>query len=171
MGATRHRKYALALLGFGAAALIVDRAVLQPSAAGAATTDATPRSSRGAEAGPSSPAAKPLPPASVPVLAGRVGELEAPDVTPDVFRADPAEWGLPAPGATASARPAEIELRLGAIMNADAADAKAPGSFAVINSRIVRVGGSVAGYVVQGITPTSVLLQRGAETRELRLAR
>lgn len=169
MGANRHRKYAFALLGLGAAALVVDRAVLQPSAADAATAEAAPRSSRAADAGGSGPAPDPLPPASVPGLAGRVDALEAPEVTPDIFRADPAEWGLAAPGAASAS--AEVELRLGAIMNADAADPESPGSCAVINSRIVRVGGSVAGFEVQRITPTSVLLQRGSETRELRLVR
>lgn len=169
MGVTRHRKYAFTVLGLGAAALIVDRAVLQPSAADAGTTGATPRSTRQAEADASGPPARPLPPASVPALAARLEGLEAPGITPDIFRADPAEWGLPAPDA--SARPERVELRLGAIMNADAADPQAARSCAVINSRIVRVGGSVAGFVVQRITPTSVFLHRGAETRELRLGR
>jgi|SRR5690606_33130254 len=169
MGANRHRKYALTVLGLGAAALIVDRAVLQPSAAEGATGDVAPRSSRGDDARAAPPQGRPLPPASVPVLAERIEAMEAPEVTPDIFRADPAEWGLPTPGA--SDRPQRIELRLGAIMNADASDPRAAGSCAVINSRIVRVGGSVAGFVVERITPTSVHLRRDAETRELRLSR
>lgn len=166
MGANRHRIALFALLGLGAAALIFDRALLQPSEAGAAATPRAPRADATSEP---TPRGAPLPPTSVPAVAERIDALEAPEVTPDIFRADPAEWGLPQPGAT-SPEP-QVEFRLGAIMNADASDPAAPGSCAVINSRIVRVGGSVAGFTVEQITPTSVHLRRGAETRELRLTR
>lgn len=167
MGANRHRIALFALLGLGAAALIFDRAVLQPSAAGAASL--APPVARHAENQPPPGTGDRVVPASVPAVAERVAALEAPPVTPDIFRADPAEWGLPQPG-EASGR-AQVDFRLGAIMNADASNPAASGSCAVINSRIVRVGGSVAGFTVEQITPTSVHLRRGAETRELRLTR
>jgi hypothetical protein len=164
MRANSRRTYLVAVVVLGAAALAVDRAVLQPSAAQAA-----PPGPALSEA-PAEPAgsAAPLPPPSVPVLAGRLETLAAPEVTPDIFRADPAEWGLTTPGA--SERPAEVELRLTAIMNADAS-AGSSASCAVINARIARVGQTVAGYTVESITPTAVRLRRGDQTRELRLAR
>lgn len=166
MGANRHRIALFALLGLGAAALIFDRAVLQPSTAGAAHT---PPATPAPEKQPPRRVSDPLPPATVPAVAERIDALEAPPVTPDIFRADPAEWGLPQPGA-ATSQP-QVDFRLGAIMNADASDPTATRSFAVINSRIVRVGGSVGGFVVERITPTSVHLRRGAETREIHLTR
>jgi len=173
MGLTRRRKYFLALLGLGAGAFVVDRAVLQPSAAEAAPAQSG-RSARSAGvAQASEPRDEPIPAPSVPHLAARVGALETPAVTPDIFRADPAEWGLPAPGGPERApeRTPEVELRLSAIMNADGAGEDAPASRAVINSRIVHIGGTVAGFVVEKITPTGVRLRRGEQTRELRLAR
>jgi hypothetical protein len=168
MGASHHRKYFLALLGLGAGALVIDRAILQPDAADAAQFEPG-RSARSSGAEPPEPSGEPLPAPSVPILAQRIDSLEAPQVTPDIFKADPAEWGLPAPGDGAGSP--DVELRLGAIMNADNARPGAPASCAVINSRIMRVGGTVAGFVVERITPTSVHLRRGDQTRELRLAR
>jgi hypothetical protein len=170
MGVTHHRNLLFGVLGLGAAALVVDRAVLQPSSAGAAATPLVTQEASASSERPAAPApaGDGLPSASVPKLAGRIDALSPPQITPDIFKADPAEWGLPTPG---RAGPPEVTLRLGAIMNADAAGQDASTSCAVINSRIVREGGTVAGFVVERITPTSVLLRRGSETRELRLAR
>jgi len=155
------------VVGLGVAALVLDRAVLLPSGAQAATAEAPPPAAASSAA--PAPPSDPLPPSAVSHLARRLDALDAPSVTPDIFRADPAEWGLPAPGATE--RHAEVELRLTAIMNADASGADNPASCAVINSRIVRVGQAVAGFTVEAITPAAVRLRRGEQTRELRLGR
>lgn len=159
-----------AIVGLGAGALIFDRAVLLPSGAQAATAAGPAASARDEAEATAAPPQDPLPPASVPELARRLDALDAPSVTPDIFRADPAEWGLPAPGATTE-RPAEVELRLTAIMNTDASGAAGPASCAVINARIVRIGQTVAGFTVEEITPAAVKLRRGEQTRELRLTR
>lgn len=179
MGASRQRKYLIAALAAGLGALIFDRALLQPGSASAAQgVEASPAGGAAAPAATAGPRAGAAPEspktsgspeaplASVPGLAARVQELEVPPATADIFRADPGEWGMrpavPTPQAS------EVELRLGAIMNSEAGAQGA--SCALINSRIIRVGGVVAGYTVERITPTTVLLRRGERTRELKLA-
>lgn len=164
MGASRKRIYYGGVLLLGVSALVVDRTLLTPGAASAATPPAADAPAPQAAASASPPAAE-APPASVPGLARRVDDLDAWSITNDIFHAEPDEWGLRAPGAPAK----PVELKLGAIIDPRAG--QGAGAWALINARIRRVGDTVAGYTVETITATSVTLRRGEHTRVLQVAR